>query len=76
MVSGQARQLHFDQDFSKQSYLLYPKIPIMNKNILLLGLLLCTAFFAAGQKDYRVVFDMTSKDSIHMYQRMMTGQVC
>jgi intracellular sulfur oxidation DsrE/DsrF family protein len=36
----------------------------MNKNILLLGMLLCTGFFAAAQKDYRVVFDMTSKDSI------------
>jgi intracellular sulfur oxidation DsrE/DsrF family protein len=36
----------------------------MNKSVLLLGCLLFSALFAASQSDYKVVFDLTSKDSI------------
>src|SRR4029079_8238736 len=35
----------------------------MNKNIFLLACLLISSFFATAQKDYKVVFDLTSKDS-------------
>lgn len=33
------------------------------KKILLLAAVLSSSFFAIGQKDYKVVFDLTSKDS-------------
>ena len=36
----------------------------MNKSIFFLGCFLFPALFAAAQKDYNVVFDFTSKDSI------------
>ena len=36
----------------------------MNKSIFFLGCLLFSVLFAAAQKDYNVVFDFTSKDSI------------
>jgi hypothetical protein len=35
----------------------------MKKNLLLLGLLL-SAFFVQAQKDYKVVFDLTSRDTL------------
>lgn len=36
----------------------------MNKGILLLGCFLFSVLFATAQPDYKVVFDLTSKDSI------------
>jgi len=36
----------------------------MNRNLILLGFFLFSVLFAHAQKDYRVVFDMTSKDSV------------
>lgn len=35
----------------------------MKKNIFLLTALILSSFFALAQKDYKVVFDLTSKDS-------------
>jgi uncharacterized protein len=46
---------------NRNFYLL--KHPFMQKNLLLLSAVLLTSLFVVAQKDYRVVFDLTSKDS-------------
>jgi intracellular sulfur oxidation DsrE/DsrF family protein len=58
------KQRWYKFDVAGKSYLLYSKIFIMNKSTFFLAGFLFVSFFALAQKDYKVVFDLTSKDSI------------